>query len=233
LIDVSYAIQASIETAAGYGIDQSFSMVTSLFVNTCSFSISVETMVEVPVTLVHPHSVEPPVPVNMYKQAISHSTFSKLMNRVFEEQHSDESESDDEDQPSKGDEFKSNFSIFRQRASFTVLHPTELGPSETLIRATLSSTQLKRSSQTHRVSIVQHANANATLQESIPENPSSFGRRLSSKAYIVRKGSKSSRKSSVDNSVSPTTVSKDMWDDMKHPISERYGMSERNYLVCI
>lgn len=206
-------------------------MAITMFVNTCSFPFSVETMVEVPVTLVHPHSVEPPVPVNMYKQAISHSTFSKLMNRAFEEQHSDESESDDE--PLKGDETKSNFSIFRQRASFTVLHPTDLGLSETLTRATLSSTQLKRSSQTHRVSIVQHANANPALQESIPESPSWFGRRLSSKGYIVRKGSKSSSKSSVDNSASPATISMDMWDDTKHPISDRYGIGERNYLVCI
>lgn len=169
---------------------------------------------QVPITLVHPHSVEPPMTVNMYKQAISHTTFSKLLNSAWDEQYSGESESDSEEENEKNDEIKSQFSIFRQPASFTVLHPTDIGPSENLTRAALSSGQLKRASQTHKVNIVHPGIPDVALEEAVVENPSWFGRRLSSKRYVVRKGSKPSEKSPFEKQLV-----------LVHPLSlGKYGM---------
>ncbi|GAB5585191.1 hypothetical protein Unana1_00091 [Umbelopsis nana] len=143
-----------------------------------------------------------------------------------EYQYSSESESDSEEEKEKGDEIKSQSSIFRQPASFTVLHPTDVGPSENLTRATLSSGQLKRARQTHKVNIVHPGIPDVALEEAVAENPSWFGRRLSSKRDVVRKGSKSSEQSPFEKqaTLSPSAISRKIWDDISDAVAAKCGI---------
>ncbi|KAH8553707.1 hypothetical protein BGW37DRAFT_465793 [Umbelopsis sp. PMI_123] len=134
-------------------------------------SAGVETLVEMPIILVHPHSVDPPILVNVYKQAMSRSTFSELLKGTQDTNKSEESDVDDEE-----DACSPNFSIFHQQVSFPGLHPTELGTAEALTKRVLSETPRRIASQTYKVNIVDPGNLDAVFQEPIPESPLSLGR---------------------------------------------------------
>ncbi|CAO3689023.1 unnamed protein product [Umbelopsis ramanniana] len=193
LIDVSYAIQASIETSEG-----------------------TDTMVEVPIILVHPQTVEPPIPVITYNPAKSNITFADLL------KHTEDSSESDNDEEAEA--FSPKFSIFRQRASFSMLHPTELAPTKTVTRSISLTAPKRRSGQTHKVSIVEPATANVVLHDSIPESPSTLQRRSSVKRYIVRRASSPQQSTYKRNHAQRITIFEDSAVDAKLPMVDRYDL---------
>ncbi|KAI8584541.1 hypothetical protein K450DRAFT_284822 [Umbelopsis ramanniana AG] len=199
LIDVSYAIQASIETSKGMG------------------EFSIETLVEVPIILVHPQTVEPPIPVMTSNPATSNITFADLLRQT---EDSSESDTDEE-----AEAFSPRFSIFRQRASFSMLHPTELVPAETVTRSVSLTAPKRRSSATHKVNIMEPAIANFALHESIPENHSMLKRRSPVKRYIVRRASSPQQSTYKRNYARRISVFEDCAEDTKLPIVDRYDLA--------
>ncbi|CAM0140445.1 unnamed protein product [Umbelopsis sp. WA50703] len=169
LVDVSYAIQASITSILGE-----------------------ELMVEIPITLVHPVSVEPPVDAQPYRQMVTRSTFSDLLNRTcgdYDDSNSssdsdmDEWETEEIITPEKGE------SIFRQRASFSIFNTDDPEPSATLRRTTLSCQELKQQTNiSHRVTVVSATSGIACTQEGkIERTTVETDERVSAKIYNVQK----------------------------------------------
>ncbi|KAI9289851.1 hypothetical protein BC943DRAFT_376049 [Umbelopsis sp. AD052] len=193
LLDVSYAIQASIET-----------------------SESTETMVEIPIILVHPQTVEPPIPVITSNPTRPNITFADLLRHT---EVSSESDTDEEEEA-----FSPKFSIFRQRASFSMLHPTELAPAKTVTRSVSLTAPRRRSTATHKVSIMEPANF--ALHESIPETPSMLKRRSPVKRYIVRRASSPQQSTYRRNHSRRITVFEDCAEDSKLPIIDQYDLSD-------
>jgi hypothetical protein len=175
-------------------------------------------MVEIPIILVHPQTVEPPIPVMACNPAMSKITFADLLRHTEE---SSESDNDEEEEA-----FSPKFSIFRQRASFSVLHPTELAPSETVTRSVSLSAPRRRASPTHKVNIMEPAIANVALHESIPENPSTLKRRSPAKRYIVRRASSPQQSTYKRNHAQRITVFEDCAVNAKLPIVDRCHLGE-------
>jgi hypothetical protein len=183
--------------------------------NTVS-DFSVETLVEMPIILVHPHSVDPPILVNVYKQAMSRSTFSELLKGTQDTNKSEESDVDDEE-----DSCSPNFSIFHKQVSFPGLHPNELGTTEALTKRVLSETPRRTASQTYKVNIVDPGNLDAVFQEPIPESPLSLRRRLSTKRYIVPKWSYQPPKIGKECNAKTISIFEKSCDVVNQPIVDR------------
>lgn len=154
-------------------------------------------MVEIPITLVHPESVEPPVEVQPHRQMVTHSTFSDLLNRTFA-QYEDidsssysDSESDSDSDNSETEEIitpERRTSIFQQRASFSIYNPMDPEPSVTLRRTTLSCQELKQQANIPRqVHVVQVREDTVSTPERIIEQTEEPEHRASVKVYNVRK----------------------------------------------
>ncbi|KAJ2960865.1 hypothetical protein NQZ79_g3892 [Umbelopsis isabellina] len=172
LIDVSYAIQASITSNLGE-----------------------EVIVEIPITLVHSESVEPPVEIQSYRQMVTRSTFSDLLNRTCAQyEDSDSSSYSDSDSESDDSETEEIItperckSIFQQRASFSIYNPMDPEPSATLRRTTLSCQELKQQANISRkVNVVQPSENIISTQEGTIERTEELEHRASVKVYNVRK----------------------------------------------
>jgi hypothetical protein len=145
-------------------------------------------MVEIPITLVHPVSVEPPVDAQPYRQMVTRSTFSDLLNRTcgdYDDSNSssdsdmDEWETEEIITPEKGE------SIFRQRASFSIFNTDDPEPSATLRRTTLSCQELKQQTNiSHRVTVVSATSGIACTQEGkIERTTVETDERVSAKIY--------------------------------------------------
>lgn len=184
---------------------------------------STDTMVEVPIILVHPQTVEPPIPVMTCNPAKLNITFADLL------KHTEDSSESDNDEEAEA--FSPKFSIFRQRASFSMLHPTELAPTKTVTRSVSLIAPKRRSGQTHKVSVVEPAIANVVLHDSIPESPSTLKRRSSVKRYIVRRASSPQQSTYKRNHAQRITIFEDSAVDAKLPMVDRYDLGKDCMLV--
>lgn len=173
---------------------------------------------EVPIVLVHPQTVEPPIPVMTCSPAVSTITFADLLKQT---ENSSESDTDEE-----AEAFSPKFSIFRQRASFSMLHPTELAPTGTVTRSVSLTSPKRRASQTHKVSIVEPAIANVALHESIPESPLTLKRRSPVKRYIVRRASSPLQSTYKRNHAQRTIIFEDSDVDAKLSMVDRYDLGK-------